>query len=351
MQASGNLKKNRVILKKSKEIGRFYSKSDLGTLLTNTTLELNVIEAAYLLGEKKLQIFQNKKKIDFPEFIKIAQQEIADFEIKYLVFKDLRCRGYNCRLYRTDSEFSFVIKKKQDTKSWNITYIVAFSERDIFDSEQTRNHINISKKEKALLWYAIVDEEGDITYYEITSFSPSGCIQEQHYPKATGVLFKERILLFDKPLSKQLFNQEFYGKPFGDGLQLSLVEGLYLLKKGVLSLKTSSEASLSPTTFVQRSKTIQPDIEQRLLVFHDLKKRGLLVKTGFKFGAHFRAYTKKPDATHAEYLIHVMKKGFTGHWAEVSRAIRLAHSVNKDIFFARVERNIVEYMKLGRLKP
>jgi tRNA splicing endonuclease len=35
----------------------------------------------------------------------------------------------------------------------------------------------------------------------------------------------------------------------------------------------------------------------------------------------------------------------------MSRAIRLAHSVNKEIIFACVEKNKIEYIKFGRLRP
>jgi tRNA-intron endonuclease len=96
---------------------------------------------------------------------------------------------------------------------------------------------------------------------------------------------------------------------------------------------------------------LQPDIKLRLIVFKDLKKRGLIVKTGFKFGAHFRAYEKKPDETHAEYLVHVVEKNFKSIWAEISRAVRLAHTVNKEIVFARVDKNKIDYIKFGRLRP
>ena len=89
----------------------------------------------------------------------------------------------------------------------------------------------------------------------------------------------------------------------------------------------------------------------RFTVFSDLKRRGLIVKTGFKFGAHFRAYTKKPDDIHAEFLIHVIEYNFSSIWAEISRAVRLAHSVNKEIIFARVYDHEIDYIKLGRLRP
>ena len=82
-----------------------------------------------------------------------------------------------------------------------------------------------------------------------------------------------------------------------------------------------------------------------------MKKNGLIVKTGFKFGSHFRAYTKKPGETHAEYLIHAVNADFKSLWSEISRAVRLAHSVNKEIIFAKVNKNYIDYIKFGRLRP
>jgi tRNA-intron endonuclease len=157
--------------------------------------------------------------------------------------------------------------------------------------------------------------------------------------------------VFDKRLAVPLLKKEFFGKPFGDVLQLSFVEALYLQKRGILEIQTNTGTSLSEVKVTQLMQKHQPDIKQRLMVFQDLKRRGLLVKTGFKFGAHFRAYTKHPDVSHAEYLIHVVEKGFTSIWAEISRAVRLAHSVNKEFVFARVDGKTVEYIKLGRLRP
>ena len=102
---------------------------------------------------------------------------------------------------------------------------------------------------------------------------------------------------------------------------------------------------------MKKYQKIYPDINRRLLVYKDLKHRGLIVKTGFKFGAHFRAYTKAPNLTHAEYLIHVVPVSFQQRWAEISRAIRLAHSVNKEILFAQVTTKTISYFRLGRLRP
>ena len=92
-------------------------------------------------------------------------------------------------------------------------------------------------------------------------------------------------------------------------------------------------------------------MKNKLKVFKDLKKRGLLVKTGFKFGTHFRAYTKSPNQAHAEYLIHILGEKNKSYWSEISRAVRLAHSVNKEICFALFKQDKIKYLKFGRLRP
>jgi tRNA-intron endonuclease len=126
---------------------------------------------------------------------------------------------------------------------------------------------------------------------------------------------------------------------------------MYLFKKNKINIKSIQGKKLSYKQCKEYISNLQPDITTRLIVFSDLKKHGLIIKTGFKFGAHFRVYTTLPDKTHAEYLVHVVDKDFKSIWAEISRAVRLAHSVNKVILFARVIGKKIEYIKFGRLRP
>lgn len=350
MQISGELHGTGVIVKKPKDLGRLYSKSHFGTPLQGNKLQLDLLESVFLSGEQKLRVFQEKKEITFEDLVKQGVQHIEEFEIKYLVFRDLRKRGYAIKLDPEEGGFTFhqiPLKKKNKIPC----FISVFSERDILDLEHSRGLIKKVSNCNGVLWFAIVDEEGDITYYDVSSVDLGGVIRERRYPKGTGVLLQNRVVLFDPILSKELHENEFFGKPFGKGLQLSLVEALYLLDKKMIDLQNQTGHPLSLKESRDRIMKLQADIALRLPVFQDLKHRGMAVKTGFKFGAHFRAYTTQPDQTHAEYLVHVVEKGFTSIWAEISRAVRLAHSVNKEIVFARVDHRVIEYIKFGRLRP
>jgi tRNA-intron endonuclease len=350
MDISGELINSNIIVKKASDIGRLYNKSHIGTLLSPNILQLDLLEGVFLLDEGKIRLSQNKKQINFPYLIKHAVQQIPEFETKYLVFKDLRNRGHAITLYTDDTHVTFR-KFKQKNENTPSCVIAAFSERDILDIDVTKQLIQQFTKKNNALWFALVDEEGDLTYYDVSGVDLTGDISEQRYPRGTCILLKNRLIVFDKKLADQLLKKEFFGKPFGELLQLSFVEALFLLEKNILEIQTTDGKNLSEEKSIHLMQKLQPDIVQRLMVFKDLKQRGLLVKTGFKFGAHFRAYTKQPDKTHAEYLIHVVEKGFTSIWAEISRAVRLAHSVNKEFIFACIDGKTVDYIKLGRLRP
>jgi len=344
MQISGELIDGKIIFKKPKDVGRLHTKSHFGQSLSGNKLQLDLLEGIFLLGEGKIRIFHNKKELDFQKLVKIAAKEVPEFEIKYLSFKDLRNRGYAIKLCEEDTTTTFYQFKQQ-------FFVSVFSERDVLDIRATRNLIKDVEKKKKELWFGIVDEEGDITYYKVSLFNIRGITKEHVFSKVQGVLLKDRVVIFDKEVSKDLLEREFFGKPFGDGLQVSLIEASYLSEKGFISIQTADGEKISKEKLGKIIHKLQPDFKSRLIVFKDLKKRGLIVKTGFKFGAHFRAYAKKPDDTHAEYLVHVVDKDFKSIWAEISRAVRLAHSVNKEIVFARVDNDWIDYIKFGRLRP
>jgi len=344
MQISGELKKDKIIVKKPKDVGRLYNKSHIGKIVSENNLELNLLEGVFLLGEGKINIFRNKERIDFEKLTKISAKSIPEFEVKYHAFKDLRNRGHAIKFYNKDKNISFF--------NFNDTfYLSTCSERDFLLIDEAKKLIKKVEQKGKELWVGILDEEGDLTYYIMSLPDIKGKNQEHIFEKTKGILLEDRVIVFDKKASKNLHEKEFYGKPFGEGIQLSIVEAMHLQEKDFFDIYTTDDKRISKQIFLKIVKAQQPDIKLRFSVFKDLKKRGLLVKTGFKFGAHFRAYTTKPEDTHAEYLVNVVPKGFKSTWAEISRAVRLAHSVNKEIVFARVDKQNIDYIKFGRLRP
>ena len=348
MQIIGELVDNYILIAKSRDVGRLYNKSRFGETVKGDKLRLNLLEGVFLLDESKITVFQNKKKIGFQKLFTLAAENISRFEINYLVFRDLRKRGHAVSLCKDHKNIDFVISNRGVSPC----FIVLFSERDVVTIDKIKKLITSAEENNRNLWFSIVDDEGDITYYDVKTINLVGHTAKHVFEKVDGFVFEDRVVVFDKKISEKLHKSEFFGKPLAEGLQLSSIESLYLAENGILTLKLADGCKrLSPKEFTDFIKKHQADIKLKLLVFKDLKKKGLLVKTGFKFGAHFRVYTKQPDKTHAEYLVHVVDKDFTSSWADISRAIRLAHSVNKEIVFAKTDDKKIDYIQLGRLRP
>ena len=57
-------------------------------------LILDLIEGLYLLENKKITIYKEKKKISTNTMIEICKKEYHDFDKKYLVYKHFRNKGY-----------------------------------------------------------------------------------------------------------------------------------------------------------------------------------------------------------------------------------------------------------------
>jgi len=221
MQISGELIKNKIEIKKAKEIGRLYSKSHFGKIVSGNKLELDLLEGIFLLGEGKIVIYKNKERIDFEKLTKICAQLIPEFEIKYHVFKDLRNRGHAIKLYNKNKNIDYI--------DFNQKFFVStFSERDLLKIDEANKLIKEVEKKDKELWIGILDEEGDLTYYKMSTIDIKGKNREHTFQRINGMLLKDRVVVFDKKVSRNLHEKEFYGKPFGDGLQLSIAEAMYL---------------------------------------------------------------------------------------------------------------------------
>ena len=303
-------------------------------------LYLDPLEAVFLLEKKKIKIVSEDKYIAFKEFFQKISEEKHSFETQYLIYRDLRNRGYPISII------------DQHTFSLNKKYLIfTFSEDDVITVSKLEKLCKQAIGEKASILIGVVDEEGDITYYELSTIEPIGEISDNLFIKTEGILFDNRVIIFNQKDVIDLHKKEFYGKPFEEGLQLSLIEALYLKQQGLLKIITSKGKQISYESLRKFLIEMHPDILFRYPIYQDLKKRRLIVKTGFKFGTHFRAYTNLPNETHAEYLIHVVKPKTVLPWAEISRGVRLAHAVRKIFLFSFKKRKKIIYLKLSRIRP
>lgn len=343
-----------VLIADTKEASQVHNRGWFGTPQPGGSLRLELVEALFLVESGRLEVLSGGKEVGFEPLMKRALALQAGFEIRYLVYADLKQRGFTVKPFLPQPpDFSVYERGAIPSRARSKYHVMALSERASFDLEELRRTAERAGSVGKGLMLALVDEEGDLTYYELDFLEPKGVMQGG-LPQSKGraVVLEERVLVFDKELAEAL-RRSHYGRPAGKALQLSLLEAVFLEESGILELQAARTGQpVSRAGLLKKAHSSQPDFDLRLRAYRDLRRRGLVVRTGFKYGTHFRLYDTDPDNSHARFLLHAVPKGYISTWPEVSRAVRLAHGVRKEMLLARVaSKDDIVYLKLGRSRP
>jgi tRNA-intron endonuclease, archaea type len=156
----------------SKEAIDLHNKSRFGELVSGK-IQYSLLETLYLLEKEKIEVLENKKKITFSKLLEKIKKQDPEFLVKFKVFSDMRNRGYIIKTaLKFGADFRVYekgIKPGQDHAKWLLFPVHGNSKLTWYDlSAKTR--VAHSTKKKLLI--AIVDDEGDVTYYEIGWLKP-----------------------------------------------------------------------------------------------------------------------------------------------------------------------------------
>ncbi len=349
---SGELKEDSVIVKSQKEGSQLYNRGNFGYPMSGGGLELDLIEALYLVESKRLEVVSDDGPVTFEELFNHSSTLMENFDIDYLVYRDIRSRGFVVKIESGTFDMSVFPRGKTMSNSRPIYMVRAVSERTAFDIATYTGEVSETEDRGKELLYGVVDEEGDVTYYKMSRRDPKGNVPPREKTERTqGLLVRDRIFVFDPNDSLLLRDSGFYGKMIENVLQLSLIEACYLVKRKEISVYSSQTGKkLSLTALKEFGRETQDEFDLRLKAYTDLRSRGLVVKTGFKYGTHFRAYEGSPDDCHARYLFHVVDAANRTMWPEISRAVRLSGGVKKEFLFCRIG-DSVEYLEFKWFRP
>lgn len=156
-----------LIYSNSSEAYNLFEKSSFGEKVDDK-IQYSFSEAIYLSEKGKMEIFSRDKKIPNKELAKKIQNLDKRIQIKYPVFRDLRGKGYIVKTaLKFGADFRIYEKgtKVGDKHSKWIVFCDHESKRLTWHDFSAKNRVAHSTKKNLLL--AIVDEEGDVTYYEV----------------------------------------------------------------------------------------------------------------------------------------------------------------------------------------
>lgn len=316
-------------------------------------LELSLVEAAFLLSRGKLEIELEGILLDFRALFEQASLRQPNFELKYIVYKDLKERGYYVQPSAAD--FRVYPRGSHPGKSAANIFVHVQSERQLLPVKLLQDSVTSAENVHKQFILAVVDEESDLTFYEVKTAAPEGEMSEL-YPavKADATFLEDRVIAWDAQASETLYKRGFYGKMLdSERLQLSLVESLYLFSRGVITVRDRKGKVFSFDEFVEKASEIESSFLRKYSAYKNLRDSGHVVKTGFKFGTNFRVYRKVESIEkipHSEYLVNSIPADFEFRLPVMSGAVRLANSVRKTMLFAVEKGEEIEYLDISRTK-
>jgi tRNA-intron endonuclease, archaea type len=160
------------ITSSSKEAKDLYGNRLFGEYVSGK-INYSFSEALYLVEKKKMDVYKNTKKLSFSELLERCKKIDKKIFVKYVVFKDLRDKGYLLKsALKFGADFRVYEPGARPGKVHAKWILFPVSE----DSEMTwhdfsaKNRVAHSTKKNLLI--AVVDSEGGITYYEINWKKP-----------------------------------------------------------------------------------------------------------------------------------------------------------------------------------
>jgi tRNA-intron endonuclease len=158
---------------------------------------------------------------------------------------------------------------------------------------------------------------------------------------------------------EHVYEPGYYGKNLGNRLELAMVEALLLLKRGRIRVFNDKEQMTFQELFSYAAK-LDSRLPHKYRVYEDLRERGLLVRTGFKFGCDYRVYERgvqlkkgpKSAKEHTKWIVFCVPEDFTMSFQELSRSVRLAHNIRARMLWAIVDNEgDCTYYQITRHKP
>ncbi|MBS3103092.1 tRNA-intron lyase [Candidatus Woesearchaeota archaeon] len=164
----------RVLTENSNESRELYNQSRYGNLLEDGRVQLSLIESLYLLEKGKIEISDRRnKKLDFDVFLKKAGKIEPNLWIRYCVFRDIRNRGYIIKTaLKFGADFRVYdrgVKPGEDHARW-VVYPVHEGSTLTWYEFAAKNRVAHSTKKRLLI--GVVDDEGDVSYWEARWLRP-----------------------------------------------------------------------------------------------------------------------------------------------------------------------------------
>ncbi|HDD46504.1 MAG TPA: tRNA-intron lyase [Candidatus Aenigmarchaeota archaeon] len=270
--------------------------------IKNDKLFLFPEEALYLVAFRNFKVYDtNGMEINFNSLAAFYSKKDKNLFVKFNAYRDWRDRGLVIR------RFNPAVKGKHEKK---VTAVYP------------SGNIQLEPIKWEAVWYpyalfSIIEDKQSVELYERYWFGQYGVYKQKR----------------------------------GTMLKLNFLETIFLAKHFGLKVKNSETNKITSWRSILNSVVKKREYAKQLYeVYEDWRLRGYIVKTGFKFGSHFRIYfpgaspVKKDKWTHSKHVLHVFPKQERLLVSEWARAVRVAHGVKKTFILGIPEMKKEDYI-------
>jgi len=303
-------------------------------------LRLSPQEALYLLHRQKIEVPGYSFDTLFAEF-----SDQPTVMRSFLVYRDLRERGYVVQTGPHD--FRVFRRGEKPGKGESLYLVRVLSERDPILFERLIEEVIASRNMRKQYILAVVDDEQELTYYEIKlqKLADASCTLPDLTPTDAMLTGKSAMVRVtaDSSLEKAGFGKRL--DP--ERLMLAPVELLYLMDRGTIRLMRG-DAGMSFAEYLALASESDSELTLKHTVYTELRRHGFTPRTGYKFGHHFRVYCG--TSVHSDLLVHAVEKEAALPMSVISRSVRMAHSVKKKMLFGAVHSSGIQFVEFARIK-
>lgn len=158
------------VITENSDAARQLVRSRLGTTLPDGRISLSPLEALYLVEKKRLLVVNGKNKQLSFDRLMLRLRYSKELWTAYVVYRDLRNSGYTIKAgLKYGAEFRVYEKGagERDHAPWTV-YPVQARQKLLWQDFAAKNRIAHSAQKKLLI--AIVDDEDDVMYWEVSRF-------------------------------------------------------------------------------------------------------------------------------------------------------------------------------------
>ncbi len=314
-----------------------YEQNGYGRKEKDGTLRLDTKEALYLIARGKIEV----PGYTFDSLLAECAKQ-PGFLRNFIVYRDIRERGY---VITTGPQDFRIFPRGQRPGKGNSRYLMrVLSERDVVDFSSVIADAKAAANMRKQLVIAVLDDEHELTYYEvrITKHEPREADEIPSGIPAQLAGIPAYVVETGDGLTTKLMENWFGTMMDQTRLFLSPLETAWLLEQGKLELGITAEE------YVALATEADTEFTEKLTLYRWFKDLGVYPRSGYKYGHHFRVYTAK--GAHSEMLAHAVPQGTTHSMSEISRSVRLAHSVRKKMLFASIAEGEITPIEFARLK-